>query len=272
MATSNIDCKSLVLSMRNRKVPLEPWESELRQYLDSICSSSPCPITLEAAISFQVEMRKTRLIARSLKVLNRRLPSTTDSASSSSEEDEGSYISEDGPSNLSRSQRRYLVKSMELCIQKSQQAHGHFIRAVRDEVTPSSRSPISRNAKGEPQADPYFHDLLMQWYTERAREGSETLIAQWNDPVIHSPGILGITDQQKHVKLISLRTTAAPSTRVSLTAAAPSSVAPVIAEETPEQYEKMRASMRSPPVFSDDESGSDKAASGDEFGTDDEHD
>ncbi|KAG8781323.1 hypothetical protein FRC15_008871 [Serendipita sp. 397] len=268
MATSNIDCKTLVLSMRNRKVQLEAWEAGLRQYLDGICSSSPCPITMEAAISYQFEMRKLRLIGRAISILNKRVPSTSSSSSSSSE-DEGSSVPQEDPSSLSCIQRRYLLRSMELSIHKSQQAFEYVKCAVREEVTPSSRSPISRDAKGVPQPDPYFHDLLMQWYKEKAIDGAETLFAQWNDPVIHSPEILGTINPQTRVKLVSSKPTAVPSNRVS-SAAAPS-MAPV-AEETAEEYEKMRASMRSPPVLSDDESGSDKAASGDEFGTDDEHD
>lgn len=105
---------------------------------------------MEAAVSFHVEMHKLRRVGHCLKVLNRRI--------SESQE----YESEEGIANLPRVQRKYLLKSMEVGLRRSQRNHTYLLTAVRDEVSP---------ARGKP--DPYFYKVLLQWYTETAQDAAD---------------------------------------------------------------------------------------------------
>jgi hypothetical protein len=108
---------------------------------------------MEAAVSFHVEMHKLRRVGRCLKVLNRRISETQE------------YESEEGVANLPRVQRRYLIKSMEVGLRRSQRNHTYLITTVREEVSPS---------RGKP--DPYFYKLLLQWYTETAQEAADVSV------------------------------------------------------------------------------------------------
>lgn len=219
---SVVDCKSLVRSLE--KAPREPCNRELKRYLESICSS-PCPITMEAAISYRVELAKMQRVGRCMSILNQQSPET------------GAYESEDGVANLPRVQRRYLLKSMESGLRRSQHNRSYFMEAVKREVTP---------ARGK--LDPYFYDLLFQWYHEKAEEGAEAVLAEWNDPVVQA-----LDGPKVESSNVSIR-----RSNVS------------IEESSKRDLMHKRESMRSPPVFSDDESGSDKAPSGDEMGSEDD--
>jgi hypothetical protein len=108
---------------------------------------------MEAAISYQVELAKMKRIGRCISVLNQQSPET------------GEYESEDGVASLPRVQRRYLLKSMESGLRRSQHNHSYFMKAVRQEVTP---------ARGK--HDSYFYELLFQWYLEKAEEGAEVCV------------------------------------------------------------------------------------------------
>lgn len=51
---------------------------------------------------------------------------------------------------------------MELAIRKGRESHAWFHRIAREEVTP---------VRGRP--DPYFLELLLRWYQERAEDGAD---------------------------------------------------------------------------------------------------
>lgn len=108
----------------------------------------PCPVTLETATAYYVERAKLNRISRCIKVLNK-------------QSETGEYESEEGVANLPRVQRRYLLRSMESGIRRSQANHMLFFNAIREEVTPSGGKP-----------DAYFQDLLFQFYTEKAEEAA----------------------------------------------------------------------------------------------------
>ncbi|CCA72048.1 hypothetical protein PIIN_05983 [Serendipita indica DSM 11827] len=273
MATSSVDSKTLVLSMKQLSSSSEPWEAELRHYMRSICSS-PCAVTMEAAVCFQVEKHKVAMIGRALKVINQ--PISSSSALSSSSSSASSYLaessfdtpllcaSEEGVMNLSRNQRRYLLRSAEQSMRKAESALAYVRKASKEQVTPAgpSRVDTSKRARGGVRHDPHFYGLLERWYLQTAEAGADFAIAKWTDPVVHA--LLEPSETE------SLQSPITPTTITATT--------PIVCHrkepdpQTIHEYELARSTMRSPPIFSDEESGSDKAASGDEFATDDEHD
>lgn len=219
---ATVDYTALVHSMK--QCTNEPDTRQLKLYLQSI-GSSPCAITMEAAVSFHVEMHKLQRVGHCLKVLNRRISEAQE------------YESEEGAANLPRVQRKYLLKSMEVGLRRSQRNHTYLLSAVRDQVSP---------ARGTP--DPHFYKLLLQWYTDKAQNVADNLCEQWVDTTVQYLESVGLEGERAEVQLTKTKS-------------------PVMESQT---VELKRVSTRSPPVFSDDESGSDKAPSGDEFGTDED--
>jgi len=163
---------------------------------------------MEAAVSFHLEMHKLRRVGRCLKVLNRRISETQE------------YESEEGVANLPRVQRRYLLKSMEVGLRRSERNHTYLITTVREEVSP---------ARGKP--DPYFYKVLLQWYTETAQEAADVSqaaglsishhththlqksLAEWVDPVVGALEALEAENELCESQLTNTGTSAAEKPR-----------------------------------------------------------
>jgi hypothetical protein len=90
-------------------------------------------------------------------------------------------------------------------------------------------------------------------------------LAQWADPIVEALDALEAEDELCEVRLTRPRTPAIEKARDVEVRAVIAYVGSVLIFNQIE-----RDAARSPPVFSDDESGSDKATSGDELGTDDD--
>jgi hypothetical protein len=92
------------------------------------------------------------------------------------------------------------------------------------------------------------------------------VLTQWNDPVV-----LALDGPKVESSNVSVR-----RSNISIVEEEPSKrdmmvcLSPIIFNRILTLLQHKRTSMRSPPVFSDDESGSDKAPSGDEMGSEDD--
>jgi len=159
--------------------------------------------------------------------------------------------SEEGVANMSKAQRSYLLRAMELSFRKGKESHVWFHSIVREEVTPP---------RGKP--DPYFLDLLLQWYEERVEDAANDILAQWVDPVIKA---LEKADSSYEESLdISEPSEIQTSVLQAEDEEVEPSVVSLVSERRADRIELLRRKTQSPIMFSDDESGSDKAASDDE--------
>lgn len=131
---------------------------------------------------------------------------------------------------------------MESGLRRSQQNRSYFLSTAREEATPARAKRV----------DPYFFDLLVQWYTERAEEASEAVLAKWDDPVVRA---LESADKPEDSSIERLENSICTETMVSATAPTYMLLADI-------NIQVKRVART--PSYSDDESGSDKAASTDE--------